>query len=108
MIIFLFFSPALGFFPPSSQDKQETYAPVGTNIRLDCCVKGYPQPNITWFKDDKPIQKSSFRYFNSVFSLNLRFETQIPGLELKIIKLFKLFLPFGESFIILAYIKILL
>ncbi|XP_057308035.1 hemicentin-1-like [Hydractinia symbiolongicarpus] len=69
-------SKSLRFMQRSSQDNQETYAIVGTNFFLNCSVIGYPEPNITWFKDDMPLQESSYRLFpknmNKMFGLVLK------------------------------------
>ncbi|XP_078079445.1 fibroblast growth factor receptor-like 1 [Mustelus asterias] len=29
--------------------------PVGSSVRLKCAANGYPQPDITWLKDNKPL-----------------------------------------------------
>eukprot|EP00061_Rhincodon_typus_P005595 g25296.t1 len=29
--------------------------PVGSSVRLKCAASGYPQPDITWLKDNKPL-----------------------------------------------------
>jgi len=32
--------------------------PAGNMIRLKCHAEGYPEPNITWTKGDKPVERA--------------------------------------------------
>ncbi|XP_017001607.2 papilin isoform X1 [Drosophila takahashii] len=35
-------------------DPKNSYAP-GSNVLMSCSVQGYPEPNVTWTKDDSPL-----------------------------------------------------
>ena len=36
--------------------RDQTYVrPVGSTVRLKCRAKGNPEPHVTWFKDDMPV-----------------------------------------------------
>ena len=37
--------------------EQQNYA-VGSDIHIHCEVQGYPQPRVTWFKDNNQIAPS--------------------------------------------------
>lgn len=67
----------LRFVQRINQDNHEVYGLVGFDFKFDCRVVGMPEPNITWTKDDLPIQDVSYRSFGhkgleKVFVLNLK------------------------------------
>ncbi|XP_067885454.1 fibroblast growth factor receptor-like 1a isoform X1 [Heterodontus francisci] len=43
------------FTQPTKMRRRVIARPVGSSIRLKCAASGYPQPDITWLKDNKPL-----------------------------------------------------
>lgn len=43
------------FTQPTKMRRRVIARPVGSSVRLKCAANGYPQPDITWLKDNKPL-----------------------------------------------------
>ncbi|XP_078268663.1 fibroblast growth factor receptor-like 1 isoform X1 [Rhinoraja longicauda] len=43
------------FTQPTKMRRRVIARPVGSSIRLKCAASGYPQPDITWLKDNRPL-----------------------------------------------------
>ncbi|GCB65879.1 hypothetical protein scyTo_0013513, partial [Scyliorhinus torazame] len=43
------------FTQPTKMRRRVIARPVGSSVRLKCAASGYPQPDITWLKDNKPL-----------------------------------------------------
>ncbi|XP_060700587.1 fibroblast growth factor receptor-like 1 isoform X2 [Hemiscyllium ocellatum] len=43
------------FTQPTKMRRRVIARPVGSSVRLKCTASGYPQPDITWLKDNKPL-----------------------------------------------------
>ncbi|GCC36049.1 hypothetical protein chiPu_0014540 [Chiloscyllium punctatum] len=43
------------FTQPAKMRRRVIARPVGSSVRLKCTASGYPQPDITWLKDNKPL-----------------------------------------------------
>nr|XP_022325334.1 titin-like isoform X5 [Crassostrea virginica] len=51
--------------PPTFIKKIEnTYSPEGKNAKFECKVMGIPEPNVTWYKDNKPLTPGSRYWIN--------------------------------------------
>ena len=38
-------------------ERDQTFVrPVGSTVRLKCRAKGNPEPHVSWFKDDQPVE----------------------------------------------------
>ena len=70
-----YISVKLRFISRYTQSNQEKNVEEGSNEEIDCRVKTEDEsplvvpPKITWSKDDKPLDATSFRYESSSFSV---------------------------------------
>ena len=52
----------LKFVTRDKQHNREVNTFVGAEFKFDCRVTGFPEPNITWIKDDQHIEERSYRF----------------------------------------------
>ncbi|CAH1395279.1 unnamed protein product [Nezara viridula] len=71
--------PTGGTAPTVCKPLNDTASGLGSSVTLECVISGFPQPEVKWFKDGKPLKTKTITYTDNVAKLTISKCVEISG-----------------------------